>query len=360
MKRYGIRGIFASVGVMALLALGCVSTMLPTQAPLAVNPIQFGAGEVRGPDQAIVITDSSGTMFQNQTFPEAKALTQSFVAAMPARDSSGYDASLIGFGGDDRITSPLQAFDRGALANTAASLRILGDLDGYGGRTPLHNVMGEVRGALTGKSDHAAVVLFSDGLPDDGAAAIRGTKALAAAYSGKVCIHTVHTGDDPLGSEFLAILSKVTGCGTAREASSVSSPAAFTQFVRDVFVVTGKEEKPNVCGGVIRLRGVEFEFDKAVLTPTSEVVLDAAAEGLSACPNVPVRIEGHTDSLGSEEYNQGLGQRRADAVRSYLVNGGVIGGKITARSYGETRPIATNDTDEGRALNRRVELHADQ
>jgi OOP family OmpA-OmpF porin len=358
MNRYGIRGTFASVVATALFALGCVSTTLPTQAPLAVSPIQFGAGEVRGPDQAIVITDSSGTMFHNQTFPEAKALTQSFVAAMPAKDSSGYDASLIGFGGDDRITSPLQAFDRGALANTAASLRILGDLDGYGGRTPLHNVMGEVRGALTSKSDHAAVVLFSDGLPDDGAAAIRGTKALAAAYSGKVCIHTVHTGDDPLGSEFLAILSKVTGCGTAREASSVNNPAAFTQFVRDVFVVTG--DQPNVCSGVIRLRGVEFEFDKAVLTPTSQVVLDAAADGLRACPNVPVRIEGHTDSLGSEEYNQGLGQRRADAVRNYLVKGGVVGGKITARSYGETRPIATNDTDEGRALNQRVELHADQ
>jgi OOP family OmpA-OmpF porin len=130
------------------------------------------------------------------------------------------------------------------------------------------------------------------------------------------------------------------------------------QFVREVFV--GGEAKPDVCSGVIRLRGVEFEFDRAELTPTSEVVLDAAAEGLRACPNVPVRVEGHTDSLGSEEYNQNLGQRRAESVRAYLVGGGVKAGKITARSYGETRPIATNDTDEGRALNRRVELHADQ
>jgi len=359
MKRFLIRGTFAWVCVLALLALGCVAKTLPTQAPLSVSPIQYGAGEVRGPDQAIVITDASGTMYQNQTFPEAKALTQSFVAAMPARDSSGYDAALIGFGGDDRIVSPLAAFDRGAMATTASNLQILGELGGYGGRTPIHDVLGEVRASIAGMSDHAAVILFSDGLPDDGAAALRSAKALSAAYAGQVCIHTVHTGDDPLGSEFLRLLSSVTGCGTTREASSVSDPTAFTQFVREVFVVAGEKE-PDVCTGVIRLRGVEFEFDKAVLTPTSMVVLDAAAEGLLACPNVPVRVEGHTDSLGSEAYNQNLGQRRADAVRGYLVQKGVRAGKITARSYGETKPIATNDTDEGRALNRRVELHADQ
>jgi OOP family OmpA-OmpF porin len=73
-----------------------------------------------------------------------------------------------------------------------------------------------------------------------------------------------------------------------------------------------------------------------------------------------VRVEGHTDSLGSEEYNQNLGRRRAETVRNYLVRGGVAPQRITVRSYGETRPIATNDTDEGRQLNRRVELHTEQ
>jgi len=89
-------------------------------------------------------------------------------------------------------------------------------------------------------------------------------------------------------------------------------------------------------------------------------VLDAAAEGLRACPNVPVRVEGHTDSLGSEQYNYDLGLRRAQSVRTYLVGKGVRSDKISATSFGETKPIATNDTDEGRQLNRRVELHADQ
>jgi len=351
------RGILIALAVGASIVLGCVAKTLPPQSPLSVSPLTFGSGEMRVPDQVVVVTDASGTMYVNETFPEATALTQTFVAAMPARDSSGYEAGLVGFGGDERIKSPVAAFDRGALASTAASLRVLGELGGYGGRTPYHDVLGEIRRSLAGKSDHAAVVIFSDGLPDDDPAAISAAKALAAGYAGTVCIHTVHTGDDPMGSEFLGRLSKTTGCGTSREASSVSDPSSYMAFVRDVFVGEGKED---VCSGVIRLRGVEFEFDKANLTPTSEVVLDAAAEGLRACPNVPVRVEGHTDSLGSEQYNYDLGLRRAQSVRTYLVGKGVRSDKISATSFGETKPIATNDTDEGRQLNRRVELHADQ
>jgi len=120
------------------------------------------------------------------------------------------------------------------------------------------------------------------------------------------------------------------------------------------------EPEPDPCTGVIRLRGVEFEFDSATLTPVSSVVLDAATDSLNQCPNVAVGIEGHTDSVGPDAYNQSLGQRRAASVRDFLVGKGVPASRLTASSYGESRPIATNDTDEGRALNRRVELHPGQ
>jgi OOP family OmpA-OmpF porin len=120
------------------------------------------------------------------------------------------------------------------------------------------------------------------------------------------------------------------------------------------------EPAVDICAGVIRLRGVEFEFDSATLTAVSSVVLDTAVEGLQECPDVAVRVEGHTDSIGTEAYNQSLGLRRAESVKDYLVGGGVAAARITARSHGESNPVATNDTDEGRALNRRVELHAEQ
>jgi outer membrane protein OmpA-like peptidoglycan-associated protein len=107
----------------------------------------------------------------------------------------------------------------------------------------------------------------------------------------------------------------------------------------------------------IVLQPVHFEFDKSSLTPLGRRVLDEAAEKLKDNPNLRVEIEGHTDSIGTELYNLGLGQRRAEAVKGYLVlRHQVDSNRMTALSYGESRPIADNRTSEGRAQNRRVEF----
>jgi len=112
---------------------------------------------------------------------------------------------------------------------------------------------------------------------------------------------------------------------------------------------------PDTCGRIV-LRGVNFEFDKSNIDAASAGVLDVAAEQLSGCPNVAVRVDGHTDSIGTDAYNQGLSERRANAVMGHLVDRGVSASRLTATGYGEGNPIASNDTAEGRALNRRVEL----
>jgi len=112
---------------------------------------------------------------------------------------------------------------------------------------------------------------------------------------------------------------------------------------------------PDVCGRIV-LRGVNFAFNSAEIDGASSVVLDAAAEQLNACPNVAVRVEGNTDSIGTDEYNQGLSERRAESVQRHLVGRGVSASRLTAVGHGESQPVASNDTDEGRALNRRVEL----
>jgi len=352
--------------LIAVLAFGCSAKTLPTEAPLSVSPLQFGRGEVRVPDQVLIITDASGTMYEHETFPRAKALTRTFVAAMPAADApaaraGGYEAGLTAFGGNERIIAPLTRFNRAALASTADNLRLLGEVGGFGGRTPYHAVLRESRKTLAGKPGVGALVIFSDGLPDDEGDALRAGRALVASRDGRICIHTVHIGDDPQGSAFLAKLAKLSGCGTSREAGSIRDPSAFMQFTHDVFAGAGRAPAPapDVCSGVIRLRGVEFEFDSDRLTGASSVVLDAAADGLRGCPNIQVRVEGHTDSVGSDAYNQGLGLRRANAVKGYLVGAGIAERRLSVRSFGESRPIASNETDEGRALNRRVELHTE-
>ena len=106
----------------------------------------------------------------------------------------------------------------------------------------------------------------------------------------------------------------------------------------------------------IVLRGVNFDFDKSAIRPDASVILDEVVSILSGKPDVQVRVEGHTDATGPEAYNQGLSERRADSVRKYLVEKGIGEAQLTSAGFGESNPIATNDTREGRALNRRVEL----
>jgi peptidoglycan-associated lipoprotein len=105
------------------------------------------------------------------------------------------------------------------------------------------------------------------------------------------------------------------------------------------------------------LRSVHFEFDQDRIQPEARPVLDEAYGILRDEPEIHVRAEGHTDAIGTEEYNLRLGERRARAVRQYLVSKGIAPERIQTVSFGESRPVATNDTPEGRAQNRRVELH---
>jgi OOP family OmpA-OmpF porin len=105
------------------------------------------------------------------------------------------------------------------------------------------------------------------------------------------------------------------------------------------------------------LEGVNFETDSAVLTAASRPILDAAAKGLREHPRLKIEVQGHTDSTGSARHNQGLSERRAASVRDYLIAQGVSPAQLTARGFGETQPIASNATVEGRAKNRRVVMH---
>jgi OOP family OmpA-OmpF porin len=100
---------------------------------------------------------------------------------------------------------------------------------------------------------------------------------------------------------------------------------------------------------------VLFEFDRSDIQPEFEGVLTEIAD-LIVANDEQVTLEGHTDSIGTEEYNMALGQRRADSVAEFLASQGVPMEDMTTVSYGETRPVAPNDTPEGRALNRRVEI----
>ena len=102
--------------------------------------------------------------------------------------------------------------------------------------------------------------------------------------------------------------------------------------------------------------GVYFDTNKSSVKGTSAQTLDKLAEILKEYPKTNILVEGHTDSAGPEEYNWDLSRRRAESVTNYLVNKGIDKSRFTTKWYGETQPKATNETAEGKAQNRRVEL----
>ncbi len=122
--------------------------------------------------------------------------------------------------------------------------------------------------------------------------------------------------------------------------------------IEDVEVTRPSEGEINV-----RMRNdILFDYDSAALRSQSRDTLDDLAQNFSQYPDNQIIVEGHTDSAGSDAYNQGLSERRAAAVADYLIDRGVAARNVTVYGFGELRPKETNDTAEGRQLNRRVEI----
>jgi OOP family OmpA-OmpF porin len=99
-----------------------------------------------------------------------------------------------------------------------------------------------------------------------------------------------------------------------------------------------------------------FDFDKSNLKPEGRQALDALMDRVKGADIQSVTVVGHTDSVGSDAYNDRLGQRRAETVKGYLVDRGLPASKITTQSAGEAQPVASNQTADGRAMNRRAEI----
>ncbi|MCB9764304.1 MAG: OmpA family protein [Alphaproteobacteria bacterium] len=124
------------------------------------------------------------------------------------------------------------------------------------------------------------------------------------------------------------------------------------------FTVELKDTQVKVTAQEVRiLQQVFFETDKAVIRPESYALLDEVANTLVVNPQIRlVEVQGHTDSVGSAEYNQQLSEDRANAVRQYLIDKGVSARRLQARGYGNTRPLGSEETEAGRAENRRVQF----
>lgn len=189
---------------------------------------------------------------------------------------------------------------------------------------------------------------------------------LQAKVGGKTLYCTYQDGTEP--NDYVITLLNFDSIGQYDEFSTAIAQEIFMNYkelfhskdqVRLIVEYAEVEEAPQDSNLVLRFEGCYFDFDKAVIKPEFYDILDNAASVLQALGKA-VTVCGHTDSMGSEEYNMELSLRRARAVRSYLIKKGCDAKLLKAKGYGEARPIDTNDTKEGRAKNRRCELRLNE
>ena len=141
--------------------------------------------------------------------------------------------------------------------------------------------------------------------------------------------------------------------GIAKLASATPGVQVVTNNVE---VGYPKKKVSDILIEILRVQNIFFDHNKWSIRRESLVSLDKIADVLKKYPDVRVRIEGHTDAVDTEQYNQWLSNQRANAVRDALVQRGIGKERLEAVGYGESRPIATNDNPEGRAENRRIEF----
>ena len=327
----------ALVGIGAMLT-GCHTTTTPTVSA----PVMPAMNEMLVPEHVLVIADASGSMYLPDRFALEKEVLRSFVVGMP---NGTYNAGLLAFGGawSDRWHKyPPEIFDRENLLSAVAGLEWLG------GSTPLDAVLDRLQPGLATLEGDLAIVVMSDGKACT-TATLDAATHIVTSYPGNVCIHTVQFGDDENGGIMLANLAKISGCGTSRHVNDVLTADGMAQFVRDVFLGETMGGVAVAAAGVIY-----FDFDRATLRPDAMGVIEDTVTILSERPALRVRIEGHTDVLGPDSYNNDLSQKRAQAVANALTARGIAGDRIETAAFGESRPAAPNDTPANRQLNRRA------
>ena len=153
----------------------------------------------------------------------------------------------------------------------------------------------------------------------------------------------------PYGKNY-GFLALAQGFISVSDNLDLTEVAEYKEIQKDLYLA------PVEVGEIVRLNNIFFDYDKATLRPESFPELDRVVEFLKTNPKVVIELSGHTDDRGSDNYNLNLSQNRAKTVVDYVISKGIDKSRLVAKGYGKSKPVATNETEEGRQLNRRVEF----
>lgn len=385
--------LFAMVFMAGCAVKGPVESSEPFQ-PVKIDADRYEAKV----DSFLVIFDGSSSMAVRSGGMKKFTTATEFVKRMnQTLPELGQIAGFRSFGHDKSVSvRHTELFGKMTGYSTSAINDALGKVHTPGGVSPLQEALKEARSDFEFVQGQKAVIIVSDGEEPYmmHEKSVAQAKNLKAAYGSDLCIYTIHVGDSESGKKMMGKLADIGGCGLSADAADLLSGKKMADFVKTVFLKEKPEPKPAVkekkkevvkqpvrkdtdrdgvydnedeClntprgadvnfKGCWRLEGVLFDFDKATLKPEFFEMLDNVSDILGKNPGISVLLKGHTDSIGPAGYNIDLSQRRARSVQSYLVDNGISSDRIDVKGFGETKPVADNDSKSGRAKNRRVEL----
>lgn len=354
--------------LLAVALSGCAGM----SQPLTFTPEGYPKGQYMAKaNNYQIITDASETMASNgqENFLTAKNFVNSINWSLPA----DYDAStgLRSFGHSEKQSKNLTDLVYGMAKYSRDDMKKGLDKIQYpGGNSPLGAAITAAGADLEKAAGTSVLVIVSDGTMNNMDDAPGAAQALKAKMGDKLCIYTVWVGDDVAGQKVLEKVAKAGGCGSAYTASALTDQKSFAAFMETVFLSKKPVPAPapmaapapaapapmaTPCNGVVTVNLV-FDFDKATIKDDMIPALEQATKIMNECPAATYVVAGHTCNIGTDAYNQGLSERRAASVKSWLESHGVAASRLQITGYGEMQPKYDNKTDEGRKLNRRVEF----
>ena len=298
-------------------------------------------------DALVMILDASSSMGEGYNGMEKFALGRSVIANFnqvmpdfPIKTELRSFGHRLDISMDDTIALyGLRDYSRRGIANGLTTIV-------PGGPSPMEASLKSAGHDLHSVDGKIAMVIVSDG-KDMGTGPLDAARNLRMQFGDRLCIYTVLVGNDQSGESLLKSISETTGCGQEVLAENIESESEMAGFVATVLL-----KKANSWV----FKDVKFESDKDTLLKSSIPTLDRMVQILKDHPGLSVEIQGHTDSTATEAHNLDLSQRRAQSVMKYLTSKGIAANRLSAKGYGESKPIDTNATEAGKANNRRVEL----
>jgi len=383
--KYRLRTLLTAA-VSSGLLFGCAAPE-PAYTPSPFTPVKIDtSGYIAKVEAFSVILDASTSMGGDRPykFLYEKDLAKRMNQTIPPMD---YEVSLIAFGAGKCVKEQMAWQVTGPAQYSEAEIAAgIGAVKCTSGWSPLETAIDRSGEVLAPVAGHSALVIFSDFKKLETKAVTASARKLKDSMGARLCIYPVQVGNDAGGKALADELAAIGGCGPAVNADAIASGDGMAGFVRDVLlapapppppvpvvmdsdgdgVPDGRDKCPHTPRGVkVTAEGCWVLAGETILFDTNSArikdtyVLDEAVKILEANPALTGEIRGHTDNTGPEEYNMKLSQRRADAVLEYFVSKGVSADRLRAVGYGESSPVASNDTRDGRALNRRVEIKAD-